>query len=269
MSPRPSIPLSSLAELGRKAHLTLAARVALAGLLVGGLVLAFQLTHHNRRSDAFLDAGRSPVIALDLSWSVSYADSKLIEQTLHDVVDSGRRIGLVLFSDTAYTALPVGTDPDALRPFLRFFAGDDTNPWRATFSAGTRIAAALDLSRQMLRRAGVENGSVVLISDLDDSPSDETDLARTLVTYQREDIPIRMIGVNPTRQDVAFFREALQSAGTVTALRAAGGGAAGAGGGSSFPVGLVVVVALVVLLLALNEQVLGALTWARRRSTSA
>jgi hypothetical protein len=78
-----------------------------------------------------------------------------------------------------------------------------------------------------------------------------------------------MIGVNPTRQDVAFFREALQSAGTVTALHAAGGGAAGAGGGSSFPVGLVVVVALVVLLLALNEQVLGALTWARRRSTSA
>jgi len=86
---------------------------------------------------------------------------------------------------------------------------------------------------------------------------------------EREDIPIRMIGVNPTRQDVAFFREALQSAGTVTALHAAGGGAAGAGGGSSFPVGLVVVVALVVLLLALNEQVLGALTWARRRSTSA
>ena len=76
-----------------------------------------------------------------------------------------------------------------------------------------------------------------------------------------------MIGVNPTRQDVAFFRDALQSAGTVTALHATGGGA-GASGGSSFPVGLVVVVALVVLLLALNEQVLGALTWARRRSTA-
>jgi hypothetical protein len=58
--------MSSLAELGRKAHLTLAARLALAVLLVGGLVLAFQLTHHNRRSDASLDAGRSPVIALDL-----------------------------------------------------------------------------------------------------------------------------------------------------------------------------------------------------------
>jgi hypothetical protein len=120
----------------------------------------------------------------------------------------------------------------------------------------------------MLGRAGVKNGSVVLISDLDDAPSDETDLARTLVTYQREDIPIRMIGVNPTQQDVAFFREALQSAGTVTALHATGGGGAGAGGGAAFPVGLVVVIALVVLLLALNEQLLGALTWARRRSTA-
>ena len=268
MSPRPSIPLSSLSELRRKAHWTLVARVALAACLIAGLVLAFQVTHHSRRSEAFLDAGRSPVIALDLSWSVSYADSKLIEQTLQDVVDSGRRVGLVLFSDTAYAALPVGTNSDALRPFLRFFQGDVANPWRATFSAGTRIGAALDLARQMLHTSGVKNGSVVLISDLDDSPSDETDLARTLVAYQREDIPIRMIGVNATSQDVAFFRDALQSAGTVTALYAGTGAGGAPGTGRAFPVLLVVLVALIVLLLALNEQMLGALTWGRRRSAA-
>jgi von Willebrand factor type A domain len=268
VNPRPSIPMSSLTELRRKAHWTLAARVGLGACLVGGLVLAFQLTHHSRRSDAFLDAGRSPVIALDLSWSVSYADSKLIERTLREVVDSGRRIGLVLFSDTAYTALPVGTSADALRPFLRFFQGNVANPWRATFSAGTRIGAALDRARQMLRDSGVRKGSVVLISDLDDSPSDETELARALVAYQRDDIPIRMIGVNPTSQDVAFFRDALQSAGTVTALHAGTGSGGATGTGRAFPVVLVVVVALIVLLLALNEQVLGALTWGRRRRTA-
>ena len=68
------------------------------------------------------------MIALDLSWSVSYANSKLIEQTLRDFADSGRRLGLVLFSDTAYEALPLGTRSDALRPFLRFFTGNGREP---------------------------------------------------------------------------------------------------------------------------------------------
>jgi hypothetical protein len=259
---RPSIPLSSAAALTRNARWTLAARIGLATALVGGLAAAFTLTNRQPAGDGYLAAGRSPVIALDLSWSVSYDRSKLIERTLRSFVDSGRRIGLVLFSDTAYEALPVGTRSDALRPFLRFFQSNGPNPWRATFSAGTRISAALDLARRMLRQANVSRGSVVLISDLDDSPNDQTDLARSLVTYQREDIPIRMIAVDPTRQDEQFFREALQSGGSVTTLHSTGA----SGSRSAFPVTLVVVVALIVLLLALNEQLLGALTWARGRS---
>lgn len=261
MKARPSIPFSSARAFAGKARWTLAARIGLAVLLVGGLVAAFQLTHKHSRTDAYLEAGRSPVIALDLSWSVSYDKSKLIEQTLKGFVDSGRRLGLVLFSDTAYMALPLGTRAEALRPFLRFFKGAGADPWRATFSAGTRIGAGLDLAHRMLLRAHVKNGSVVLISDLDDSPSDETDLAKNLVTFQRENIPIRMIAVNPTKQDEAFFRDALQGGGSVTTLRSVTAG----GGGGEFPVTLVVVIALVALLLALNEQLLGALTWGRRR----
>jgi von Willebrand factor type A domain len=259
---RPAIPLSSAAALARNARWTLAARLGLAAALVTGLGVIFMLSHRHPGGDAYLQAGRSPVIALDLSWSVSYNRSKLIERTLRGFVDSGRRVGLVLFSDTAYEAMPVGTRADALRPFLRFFQGAGENPWRATFSAGTRISAALDLARRMLRRANVPRGSVVLISDLDDSPNDQTDLAQSLVTYQRDDIPIQMIAVDPTRQDEQFFRNALQSGGSVTTLRSAGT----AGSGNAFPIAIVVVVALVVLLLALNEQLLGALTWARRRS---
>lgn len=261
MTPRPSIPFSSAGRLVGAARWTLAARIVLAACLVGGLVGAFLLTRHDRQSDAYLQPGRSSVIALDLSWSVSYDNSKLIEQTLSNVVDSGRRIGLVLFSDTAYEALPIGTRPDALRPFLRFFTGRGPDPWRATFSAGTRMSTALDLAHQMLRRQHVDRGSVVLISDLDDSPNDETDLARTLVTYQRDAIPIRMIAVNPTRQDEQFFRDALRSGGSVTTLRTAGADA----GGSAFPILLVLLCAVVALVLALNEHVLGTLSWGRRR----
>ena len=266
MRRRPSIPLSSVASLSRGAWWTLAARAGLAAVLVAGLVATFLLTHHHRRADAFLESGRSPVIALDLSWSVSYANSKLIEQTLRDFADSGRRVGLVLFSDTAYEALPVGTRSDALRPFLRFFAGnDDPNPWTATFSAGTRISTALDLAHSMLRQAHVEKGSVVLISDLDDSPNDEVDLARSLVTYQQDAIPIRMIAVNPVPQDAQFFRDALGSGGSVTTLRTA---RPVGGGGRSFPTLLVALIALIVLVVALNEHLLGRLVWGRRRSTA-
>jgi hypothetical protein len=260
MSPRP-IPFSSAAALARPARWTLAARIGLAACLVGGLVAAFLLTHRHRGSDAALQSGRSPVIALDLSWSVSYAKSKLIERTLSSFADSGRRLGLVLFSDTAYEALPVGTSSDALRPFLRFFKGRGQNPWRATFSAGTRIASALELARTMLRQAHVTNGSVVLISDLDDSPRDEVDLARMLVTYQREAIPLRMIAIDALPQDERFFREALRSVGTVTSLTAA------PGGGSGFPTLLVVVVGLIALALVLNEHALGRLTWGDRRAS--
>jgi hypothetical protein len=261
----PSIPLSSVRALSGALRWTLALRIGLAACLVGGLVAAFLLSRHERPEDAFLESGRSPVVALDLSWSVSYSNSDLIEQTLRDFADSGRRLGFVLFSDTAYETLPVGTRSDALRPFLRFFqGGNGPNPWAATFSAGTRISAALDLAHRMLKEAHVDNGSVVLISDLDDSPNDEVDLARSLVAYQREAIPIRMIAVNPVPQDAQFFRDALGSNGSVTTLRTTRADT----GGSSFPTLLVVVVALVVLLLGLNEHVLGRLVWGRRRSTA-
>jgi hypothetical protein len=261
VSRRPSIPFSSPATFSRTARWTLGVRVALAACLVGGLAAVFLVTHHDRESGAYLQAGRSPVIALDLSWSVSEDKSKLIERTLASFADSGRRVGLVLFSDTAYEALPVGTPSDALRPFLRVFKGGGPNPWRATFSAGTRISAALDLARSMLREAHVANGSVVLISDLDDSPRDQVDLARTLVTYQREAIPLRMIAVDAVPQDARFFREALHSVGTVTTLTRA------PGGGSAFPTLLVVLVGLIAFALALNEHALARLTWGRRRVT--
>ena len=262
---KPSIPLSSAAAVSRSAWWTLVVRAVLAAVLVAGLVGVFLLTRHHRRADSFLESGRSPVIALDLSWSVSYANSKLIEQTLRDFADSGRRLGLVLFSDTAYQALPVGTRSDALRPFLRFFSGGGQNPWAATFSAGTRISGALDLAHSMLRQAHVDKGSVVLISDLDDSPNDEVDLARSLVDYQRDSIPIRMIAVNPVPQDAQFFRDALGSGGSVTTLRNV---RAIHTGGRSFPTTLVLLIAVVVLLLALNEHLLGRLVWGRRRSTA-
>lgn len=266
---RPAIPLSAPGRLRRAARRTAAARLVLGAALAGTLAAAFLVAHGTKSEGELLPGGRSPVLALDLSWSVSYSKSKLIARTLRDFVDSGRRIGLVLFSDTAYEALPPGTRSAALAPFLRFFDGTSPgNPWRATFSGGTRISAALDLARQMLQRDGIGNGSVTLISDLSDSPNDQPDLARLLVTYQRERIPIRIVAVNPTAEDERFFRSALKpGGGSVTTLREGTGSRPRPPAGSSFPVALVVAAGVIALLLALNEQVLGSLTWGRRQPT--
>ena len=76
MRQKPSIPFSSTDAVSRRARWTFAVRVALAACLVGALVGVFLLTHRNRGSEAYLQSGRSPVIALDLSWSVSYGKSK-------------------------------------------------------------------------------------------------------------------------------------------------------------------------------------------------
>jgi hypothetical protein len=228
-------------------------------------VLAYFSARTTRSSDALFPEGRSPIVALDLSWSVSSRNADLVGRSLERVVDSGRKLGLVLFSDTAYEALPPGTSSEALRPFLRFFDGTSpSNPWRATFSAGTRIGAALDRALAMLRDSHIDNGSVVLISDLDDSPADQPDLARTLVDYEREGIPIRMISINAVREDVRYFRAALApGGGTVTTIGSETGTEVSKAG-IAFPVWLVVATGLMALLLAVNEQTLGRLTWGRR-----
>ena len=49
-----------------------------------------------------------------MSWSVSYDGYAQIEKTLSDLAGSGRRLGLVLFSDIAYEALPPGTQASEL-----------------------------------------------------------------------------------------------------------------------------------------------------------
>jgi hypothetical protein len=264
---RPSIPLSAPGRLVRAARWTTVARIVLGLALAGTLYLAWHAARDNRRSDALFPANGSPIIALDLSWSVSFDRSTLIEQTMRSFADSGRRLGLILFSDTAYEALPPGTRASALRPFLRFFDGRaDTNPWRATFSAGTRISGALALARELIARDHVSDPEVTLISDLSDSPGDEVDLTRQLVVYQQQQIPIHMIGINPQPADEQFFRQALEpGGGSVTALRGDAVRHTAAPSGTRFPVALVVAAGLLALLLALNEHLLGALSWGRRQ----
>ena len=194
-----------------------------------------------------------------MSWSVSYDNYDQIEKTLQDLAGSGRRIGLVLFSDIAYEALPPGTRASELRPYLRFFRTRGvTNPWQDAFAGGTRIWSALDLAHRMLKRDHVTNGAVVLISDLADAPNDRALLGQTLAGYVDDRIPIKIVALDPTPDDKQLFARAL----------AHGGGAVETLGPTShvlarhrtrpaLPTALLVGALALALLLAANELALG------------
>jgi von Willebrand factor type A domain len=261
-----SIPFGEPAALARPERRTLAIRVLLAVALAGALAAAWIAAKPAGRHAGLLPSGRSPIVAIDMSWSVSYDNYAEIEKTLVDLAGSGRRIGLVLFSDIAYEALPPGTPASELRPYLRFFARRGVrNPWGDAFSGGTRIWAALDLAHRMLQRDRISNGSVVLISDLADAPNDRPLLGQTLASFAHDSIPIKIVGLDPTPEDADLFRGALaHGGGSVTTLDDVEQQARRPRS-AAFPVAIVAAAAALALLLGLNEHVLAALSFGRRR----
>jgi hypothetical protein len=54
--------------------------------------------------------------------------------------------------------------------------------------------------------------TVVLISDLDDDPNDLAPLAAVMAAYRRDHIPVRVVGLNASQQDVALFQRLLGTA---------------------------------------------------------
>ena len=137
---------------------------------------------------------------LDVSASISSETYDRILATLDRLADSNGRYGLVLFSDTAYMALPPGTDAAELRPFVRFFRvpsrtggglpDPPRSPWRDTFSAGTAISTGLQRALDEIRARRLERPAVVLVSDLDDSTTDLGRLRDVALAYRQAGIPL-------------------------------------------------------------------------------
>ena len=51
--------------------------------------------------------------------------------------------------------------------------------------------------------------TVILVSDLDDDPQDLTALAAVMAAYRRDHIPVRVVGLNASPQDVTLFERLL------------------------------------------------------------
>jgi hypothetical protein len=215
-----SVPLSDAAGLRGAVRRTGVVRVALAVLLLVLLGTIAALAGHARvRTLHLLPAGSTAIVVLDLSASVSQDTYSRIGATLSDLAASDGRYGLVVFSDTAYEALPPGVPASDLTPLVRYFTlppqsqpgfapSFPPNPWADTFTGGTRISAGMALAHT-IAMSQRHRPLVVLISDLDDDPNDLASLAAIMAAYQRDHIPVRVVGLNPSLQDVALFQRLL------------------------------------------------------------
>lgn len=264
---RAAIPIADAPALAPVASRTRLIRIGLALALIGTLTAAFLLARSTPQSSGLLPSGTSPVIVLDLSWSTS-SDYRRIGRTIADLAASDRRVGLVVFSDVPYEMFPPGTPSRELRPLLRFFSGSKRqraeSPWASSLSGGTRISAALGLARQALQRDRIANGSVVLVSDLGDSPNDRTALSAAVVGLVRDGIPLRVVGIHPTPEDSGFFTRLIGS----RPLQARSGGGPSPGASSApheVEIGLLVVAAIFLVLLAVNEHLGAGLCWENAR----
>jgi hypothetical protein len=215
-----SIPLADAPALRGAGYVTAAVRALLAALAVAGVAAILLVSRHpNTQTVVPLPAHADTVLVLDISASISSDTYSRIGGTLAALSRSHRRFGLVLFSDSAYEALPPGTPASALAPLVRYFTLRQPkikgyaptfppNPWETTFSGGTRISIGMDLAHR-IATAGKRRPTVVLVSDLDDNPGDLTRLATVLLAYRRDDVPVRVVGLNPAPPDLALFRRLL------------------------------------------------------------
>jgi hypothetical protein len=265
-----AIPFGDLRALERQARRTVAVRVvlgaALAACLIAALVVSRGSTIDRR---TFFSGRESSVVVIDMSGSIGPGPRGLIGRALRKLVDARSSFGLVYFSDTAYDALPPGTRWTEVQPLLRFFGREQRerdNPW-SPLRGGTNISTGLSLALDIVERQHVRNAGVLLISDLNNSVFDMADLTRTLARYAADGVPLRIVGLDPAREDAQYFTGVLGADVLVKSPElppASGGGTTSvATAATETPLGLTVLALALLLLLGVNEHWSGRLRWRR------
>jgi hypothetical protein len=223
-----AIELTDYPALARAAGRTRWLRLLAAGLALGLAAIALLVAPRGATpSAALLPRGASGIVVVDVSASISWDTYARIASTLDRLRRGGGTAGLILFSDTAYQALPPGTPVAELGSFERFFQVNaptqpgiqpqpPRSPWTDQFSAGTRISTGLSLALNVLQDEQLRKPVVLLVSDLDDDAGDLESLTSVALAYRRLGVPIRVVGLNPSREDARFVQRLLPQGGSVS-----------------------------------------------------
>jgi hypothetical protein len=210
-----AVPLADLHRVSAPIERTDAVRVVLLLALAAVFALLFDVARSAGagRAAVFPEGTNTGVVALDMSASISGPTYARVATTLRGIVNANQSIGLVMFSDTAYELLPPNSPPGALLQFMPFFVPDryygstpvfGQTPWD-TFMGGTRVATGLAMARQALRRAHIEHGAILLVSDLDDSNADQAKLEQEALTLRTAKIPVRIVPLFAAPRDQRLF----------------------------------------------------------------
>jgi len=245
-------------------------RLVLAAAAVAALAAAAASARNlDVRERSILPSGSTGVVVLDLSLSIAEGAYGDLRRTLRRLIAADAPIGLVVFSDVPYELLRPGTPARELQPLLRLLVpprtGPSVNPWAGAFRSGTRISTALRLAEEMLDRDDVENGSVLLVSDLQTAPEDYSALTRTLERLKSRSIAVRVVPISALSDGRRIF-EGVLGADTYAAPDDTNGADPGAlrrESGSDLPVALLVLGALLFVALAAHERFAGRLSLPR------
>ena len=214
------IPLADAVELRRHARPARLLTSLLAGAAIGCAVAALLVARSpGTRTLVPLGRNASAVLVLDVSASISPDTFSRIAGTLRTLSASSGRFALVIFSDIAYEALPPGTPAVDLAPLIRFFTiprqrggqvapSFPPNPWADNFTGGTSVSSGMALALQ-IALAQQPRPAVILVSDLADTPADLPALGGVLADDRRDKVPVRVVGLDPSPEDVTFFAAAL------------------------------------------------------------
>lgn len=260
------IPLADAPSFRRRA---VATRVVLAALAAGavaatvGVLLVSRFSHS--LTLVLLPSHANVVVVIDLSASIDSFSP--IGSTLAAVSRSGDRVGLVLFSDDAYEALPAGTPATDLVPLVRYFTQTapglyPLNPWGSTFTGGTNISAGMGMAIDMAV-AQRPRAAVMLISDLDDNPNNLPALTALGAVAQHDKVPIRIVGLHPAPTNAAYFRNVFGRSASI--VEAPTSSQAARQEQTPFPWMLVALTVAAAAALALREGWAPRLVWRRSR----
>jgi hypothetical protein len=214
-----TIPFGELDAIAPTTRRTLALRVLLGFAAVSAAAAVVMLSRGEASAPVLLPPGSDGLVVLDLSASISSDTYARIGGTLDRLADSGGRYGLIVFSDTAYLALPPGTPAAELRPVARRFdvpaqtAGAivvPTNPWTASFSAGTKISTGLQVALDTIEARRLTRPAVLLVSDLDDDAGDRERLTTTALALRRLGVPVRVVALNAAPEDERYITRLLR-----------------------------------------------------------
>ena len=269
------IPLADARAFRAQAIFTRIALAALTRPAPSRLLVAVLLVSRSSHSQSFvsLPANANVVIVLDLSASISSDSFSRIGGTLRALSQTGDHVGLVVFSDDAYEALPPGTPAADLVPLVRYFtlpqqrvpgflsSRSRPTPGRGRSQSGTNISPSgmeLALTIAVAQRP---RAAVMLISDLDDDPGDLPTLEAAGALARQDKVPIRIVSLDASPADISFFRTVF---GHVTPIvQAPPLGQAAVPRQTPFPWAPVALVVAAAVALALREGWAPILAWRR------